>query len=354
MSGARKMAVDPALSEEWKTAKLLYPVYCALARECVIDAVPCAGLERQIENPTEESLQSARLWFSSMDEAIQVHQLRHFLQTNILANREILRLLLLRHLRKPGRTQADRNKTDFLLVQFFSLSVSSHLADTEIDLGYVAQLLQPVLGRFDLTLPQWLAPLEELTRKAQTCSTLHGLLTCRVIEQGRKLKESGGNEFFTPIAMAAFTRFGFLLRRLFFRLMQQDLNAILDGLRVLEARGIKSLDCRKAQFSAYEPMSRLRIICRSWKVMFHAEYASGQPLSLLADLRTVVDAALAKTTNEVPLESSPHARETSYAAAAGAENFSAASSFNNFRELKQDSLPSTSQNPGRDKAVNHD
>ena len=30
--------------------------------------------------------------------------------------------------------------------------------------------------------------------------------------------------------MVAFTRFSFLMRRIFFRLMHQDLNAILDGL----------------------------------------------------------------------------------------------------------------------------
>jgi hypothetical protein len=92
--------------------------------------------------------------------------------------------------------------------------------------------------------------------------------------------------------MVAFTRFSFLMRRVFFRLMHQDLNVILDGLRALEELGIYSLDCRKAQFSADEPVARLRMICQSWKVMFHAEYSSGQPLCILVDLRTAVDAAL--------------------------------------------------------------
>jgi hypothetical protein len=34
------------------------------------------------------------------------------------------------------------------------------------------------------------------------------------------------------------------------------------------------------------------MICHSWKVMFHAEYSSGQPLKMLADLRTVIEEAL--------------------------------------------------------------
>jgi hypothetical protein len=36
------------------------------------------------------------------------------------------------------------------------------------------------------------------------------------------------------------------------------------------------------------------MICQSWKVMFHAEYSTGQPVSMLVDLRAVVEAALAK------------------------------------------------------------
>ena len=99
-------------------------------------------------------------------------------------------------------------------------------------------------------------------------------------------------DYFEPVAMVAFTRFSFLMRRVFFRLMHQDLNTILDGLRELETRGVSTLDCRSAQFSADEPVARLRMICQSWKVMFHAEYSSGQPLRMLVDLRAAVDDAL--------------------------------------------------------------
>ncbi len=74
--------------------------------------------------------------------------------------------------------------------------------------------------------------------------------------------------------------------------MHQDINTILDGLRDLEAQGVTTLDCRKAQFAADEPIGRLRMICLSWKVMFHAEYSAGQPLCILVDLRTAVESAL--------------------------------------------------------------
>src|SRR5205814_9799695 len=113
-----------------------------------------------------------------------------------------------------------------------------------------------------------------------------------IIEQGRETKASRGDRFFQPDTLAAFARFGFLVRRAFFRLMHQDLNEILDGLRELESAGVTTIDCRKAQFAADEPIARLRMICQSWKVMFQAEYSSGQPLCILVDLRTAVESAL--------------------------------------------------------------
>jgi hypothetical protein len=116
-----------------------------------------------------------------------------------------------------------------------------------------------------------------------------------VLEEGRKLKANSGEDYFTPIALVAFARFNFLIRRIFFRLMHDEINAIHDGLHELERRGIRVLDCRRAHFSRNEPVDRLRMICHSWKVMFHAEYSSGQPLKILTDLRMVVTEALSRT-----------------------------------------------------------
>jgi hypothetical protein len=78
--------------------------------------------------------------------------------------------------------------------------------------------------------------------------------------------------------------------------MLTELNGILDGLTELEAKGIETIDCRRAQFSAQEPVVRLRMICQSWKVMFQAEYSSGQPLRMLVDLRASVETALGRKT----------------------------------------------------------
>jgi hypothetical protein len=282
------------LAASWRDARLLYPLYAALGREFVIELPHCGDLEANVDAPPAESVELARQWFLDVDDRIQVHQLRQFLQTTTLAGDDALRTLLLHHLKKAKHSDSDRDKLDFLLVQYFSHSAPSRLDDSDVDLNYVAQTLEPVLGSVDLTVPDWLMPLDAIMQEAEQCRSLKQLLLARTLEKGRKLKTSCGQNYFMPVAMVAFTRFSFLMRRVFFRLMHQDLNAIVDGLRKLDQQGVATLDCRKAQFSAEEPIARLRMICQSWKVMFHAEYSSGQPLNMLVDLRAVVESALAK------------------------------------------------------------
>ena len=305
------------LAAVWQEARQLYPLYSALAREFVIDLPSCADLESNVEAPPQESVELARQWLLELDARIQVHQLRQFLQTTTLASDDDLHTLLLHHLRKPKHTDSDRDKTDFLLVQFFSHCAPSRLEDTDVDLEYVAQMLEPALGTVDLSVPDWVTPLNGLIQAASRCQSLKEMLASQILEKGRKLKTSAGEKYFVPAAMVAFTRFSFLMRRVFFRLMHQDLNAILDGLRELESRGVSTLDCRRAQFSAEEPVARLRMICQSWKVMFHAEYSAGQPLRMLVDLRGVVENALAKNAGAKKQPSSTHARAQAAAAATG-------------------------------------
>jgi hypothetical protein len=315
------MTPTPQLSDlaaEWRDARLLYPLYAALAREFVIDLPAHSDLEAEVDAPSQESVEQARQLFLDMDGRIQVHQLRQFLQTTTIGSDEALRTLLIHHLRRAQHSDSDRDKIDFLLVQFFSHSAPSRLEDADVDAAYVAQTLETVLGPVDQKVPEWLNPLDEVLQTANGCRNLNQLLTSRILEKGRKLKTSCGQKYYEPTAMVSFTRFSFLMRRIFFRLMHQDLNAILDGLRELENRGVETLDCRRAQFSAEEPIARLRMICQSWKVMFHAEYSSGQPVSMLVDLRAVVEAALAKNAKKSAAATKPANATKTRAQAAGA------------------------------------
>ena len=288
---------QPSFEDQAAMFRALQPVYSALVREFVIEISACPvdiddTDNDQTSSPSSDLVERATVWFQQVDAQLQVHQLRQFLQTTPLASEAVLRHLLIHHMQKTAKSASDRDKTDFLLVQYFSLCTPSGLEDSDVDLNYVAQVLEPVLGPLEPELPAWLSPLETIMQSASNCRRLSELLHSGALEQGRKLKTQNAARYFEPSTMVAFTRFSFMIRRIFFRLMHDDLNAIQDGLRELDRRGVSTVDCRRAQFSADEPVARLRMICQSWKVMFHAEYSSGQPLRMLVDLRAAVDDAL--------------------------------------------------------------
>jgi hypothetical protein len=282
------------LPTQWATARRLYPIYFELAREFAIDVKPCPELEAGLDTPEKEIVEQANHWLDKMDELVQVHQLRQFLQTSSLINEQGIESLLDHFLAKPVKTDIIRDKIDFLLVQYFSQLAPSGLTDAEVDLAYVAESLKPVLGAVELKPPVWLNALDRVLESSRRCKSLDDLLHGGILEQGRKAKGLAGDLFYLPVALVAFTRFGYLMRRSFFRLMLGDLNGILDGLTELEEKGVKTIDCRRAQFSAQEPIVRLRVICQSWKVMFQAEYSSGSPLRMLVDLRASVEYALGR------------------------------------------------------------
>jgi hypothetical protein len=284
----------PDLATQWSYACRLYPIYFELAREFAIDVQSNPELEAGVETPGQEVVEQAVRWLDEMDERIQVHQLRQFLQTSAVMNPEGVLVLLQHFLGKTPKSDAIRDKVDFLLVQYFSQLAPTGVDDAEVDLGYVAQTLQPVLGQVELKAPVWLNALDRILETARRCKSLDELLHGGVLEQGRKAKTQAGELYYLPVALTAFTRFGYLMRRAFFRLMLGDLNIILDGLTELDEKGVQTIDCRRAQFSAQEPIIRLRMICQSWKVMFQAEYSSGSPLRMLVDLRASVEHALGR------------------------------------------------------------
>ena len=293
------------LATQWNTARRLYPVYFELAREFAIDVKPCADLEAGVETPGKEAVEQANHWIEQMDNSVRVHQLRQFLQTSSLVTPESLVALLQHFVAKTPKSDAVRDKTDFLLVQYFSQIAPTGVDDAEVDLAYVTQALEPIVGQVDLKPPVWLNSLDRVLESARRCKSLDELLHGGVLEQGRKAKGLAGELFYLPVALVAFTRFGYLMRRAFFRLMLGDLNIILDGLTELEDKGVQTIDCRRAQFSAQEPIIRLRMICQSWKVMFQAEYSSGSPLRMLVDLRASVETALGRGKVEPAVKGTP-------------------------------------------------
>jgi hypothetical protein len=319
------------IAAEWRQARQLYPLYKSLADQFAIDVPVCPEMESPDDNANAITMLPVRHWFNDLDERIEVHQLRHFLQTSPLANEETLRLLGRRVLQRESKKDADRDKLDFLLVQYFAHCVPTGLDDADIDLNYVAEIMEPVLGQITLEKLDWIEPLHQVLSEAQACHSLSEWLEKGLLERGRQIKLGSGDKYFNATAMIAFIRFNFLVRRSFFRLMHTDLEFIQKGLQELEKRGATTVDCRVAQLAEDEPIFTLRQICQSWRELFRAEYSVGQPMKLLVDIRVSVDAALTGKP-AVPINPPPEFRdldqrqpttspEESHAAGADAQEF---------------------------------
>ena len=289
-----------ARQEQWQELRCVFPIYLALAKSLEIE-IPFSAERRALPAKADPELfSSVQTWVNSMDQRVLVHQLRHLLQmTTLNASESGLRALILRHLRKTAKNNTDRDKIDFLLVQYFALCAPPKIYHKHIDLTDAAQVMRPVLGETDATPLAWCEPLEKMIESLRGFRSLRDILKTNFIEQGRRVKESAGGMFYDPSALLAFIRFNFLLRRTLIELMHADLIAIRTGLSQLEVAGIRFLDCQQAGFSSNESVTRIRQAAEEWKQPFQKEYTErtvNQAFDKLLGLRSDVERALEKLT----------------------------------------------------------
>ena len=290
-------------------ARSVFPIYLALAKQLKVE-VPFSQAKRALpEKPEQELFIEVHEWLDSMDIRVQVHQLRHLLQmTTLNASESGLRSLIQRHLRKPKKSNIDRDKIDFLLVQYFALCAPAKIYHKQIELGDVAQVLEPVFGEVDPAPLDWCAPLEQMITSLRGFRSLREILKTNFIEQGRKVKEAAGGMFYDPAALVAFIRFNFLLRRTLIELMHADLIAIRSGLNQLESGSVRIMDCHHFGLSAAEPIAKIRELADEWKQPFQKEYTErsvNQAFDKLLGLRTDVEHALEKAFGKHAESASP-------------------------------------------------
>ncbi|MGC1660185.1 MAG: hypothetical protein WA737_09240 [Candidatus Acidiferrales bacterium] len=278
-------------ASQWNEARLAYPLYAALAAQFQFAALPHPAGELPPVRPTREVFDADLKWLDAIDEKVRAYQIRQLPSEVLNANEPALRAFVQRQLKKPDKTLADRDKIDLLLVQYFALCAPEELYRSEIELADVARVLQPVLAEADATPLEWCAPLDSIYETLESCSSLRDLMEHGLLEQGRLLKDSAGAMFYDPAALVAFCRFNFLLRRAFIRLLHADMSAVKQSVAALEASGVKTVDCRRAGFSAAETTTQLAYYADSWRQPFHKDYTESsvtrtfeQLLALRADL----------------------------------------------------------------------
>ncbi|HEY2352054.1 MAG TPA: hypothetical protein VGH83_06055 [Candidatus Acidoferrum sp.] len=281
---------------QWEEARSVFPIYLALAKQLGIQ-VPFA--QRTLpEAPELELFSQVQTWLDSMDKRVIVYQLRHLLQmTTLNASESGLKSLIERHLRKPTKSHFDRDKIDFLLVQYFALCAPAKIYHKRIEPADVAEVMKPILGDVPPATLVWCEPLEAMIEALHGFRSLREILKTNFIEQGRRVKESAGNMFYDASALLAFIRFNFLLRRTLIELMHADLIAIRAGISQLEAAEVRIVDCHHMGLSAAEPITKVRRLADEWKQPFQKEYTErsvNQAFEKLLGLRADVEASLAK------------------------------------------------------------
>jgi hypothetical protein len=318
---------DGGKQAPWDELRSVFPIYLALAKHLQIE-IPFPQNKRVMPEKADPELHNqVQAWLDSMDVQVQVHQLRHLLQmTTLNASESGLRALIMRHLRKPSKSNTDRDKIDFLLVQYFALCAPAKIYHKQIELTDVAQVMKPVLGEVDCTPLSWCEPLEKMIQSLRTFRSLRDILKTSFIEQGRKVKENAGGMFYDPSAMLAFVRFNFLLRRTLIELMHADLIYIRSGIDHLEHAGAKTIDCQTYGLSSAEPIAKVRQVADEWKQPFQREYnersvsqAFDKLLSLRSDIERTIERVIGKPAESVLAKAEPPAA-TRIPASAGARS----------------------------------
>jgi hypothetical protein len=282
-------------SAQWTQARLAYPLYAALAAQFNLAPLPSPAGELPPIRPTREMFDAVLNFLAAVDEKVRAYQIRQLPPATLNASEESLRAFLQRQLRKPDKVVADRDKIDLLAVQYFALCAPEELYRKDIRLEDVAQVLKPVLPDANGKRLEICEQLDPILKKIGQCESLRDMMEHGLLEQGRLLKESAGAQFYDPAALVAFCRFNFLLRRAFIRMLHADVTAVRHAAIQLEAAGVKTVDCRRAGFSAAETTTQLIYYCENWKQPFHKDYTESsvnrafeQLLALRADLEEAV------------------------------------------------------------------
>ncbi|HEY6971584.1 MAG TPA: hypothetical protein VJA94_20405 [Candidatus Angelobacter sp.] len=276
----------------WRTSRRLYTIYSELNRTFEIGLPLCTELEYPIDRSEPEVIARVRRWLAVMDDKVQTWQLRQLLQSTNLQTEENLRALTCRYLDKESKTDIDRDKIDFLLVQYFAHCAPQSSFEQTIPLSDVARVLEPILNVVPQKFPEWTADIDQKLETLNQCNSLEELQKSNALVDVRELKLSLGEHYLDVPALVAFTRFNFLARRAFFRAMHLDLHAIRVSLGQLEGRGVTTLDCRDAGLTELESLEHVRHVIHQWKTPFRAPYSGGNSFQPLVALRHALERVL--------------------------------------------------------------
>jgi hypothetical protein len=288
------------ITDNWKRACSIYPVYMEISKRFELGLRSCSDLESPEAHDAHsgaDALVSAEKWFRQADQKIEVHHIRELLSVAALGE-EVLQAILARHLGKEPKNDFDRDKIDFLLVQYLAQCLPATVSAHELSLEQAAEVLKPILGQASQPVP--IAGLEACISDLRQCTGLGNFMDHMILERGRALKVAGREKPFDPTALVAFTRFSFLVRLGSIRLVHEDLLSLEEDLKSLESAGVKSVDCSGADRTTHESLGAIRKLAEKWKHFFPGKYSRNywfnEVISVEACVKQALEQAIARKT----------------------------------------------------------
>ncbi len=284
-------------SSDWDEARLAYPIYAALGKQLRMGSLPFENSFSVPDNPSPEVRARLLQWLDEVDANAKAYQIRQLPLAIFNHSEPALRALSQRHLRKAVKTDVDRDKIDFLLVQYFALCAPESMYHQDITPEDAKSVLKPVIPNAEARTPQWCEALDTIIDHLKNADSLRALLQTGYLKESRGLKESAGEKFYQPESLLTFTRFNFLMRRNFIRLLHCDQKAVARAIDQLEQAEVRTVDCSRAGLSASESTAQVRQFVQGWRPQSHLDYSEGavvrsfeQLFALRADLEEAVRA----------------------------------------------------------------
>jgi hypothetical protein len=288
------------ITDNWKRACSIYPVYTELSQRSKLGLSACPDMESQESHDAHtgaDALVRAEKWFRQADQAIEVHHIRELLSVTTLGE-EVLQAILARHLGKEPKNDSDRDKIDFLLVQYLAQCLPAGVSAHELSLEQAAEVLKPLLGEASKPVP--IAGLEACIDDLRKCGSLGDFMDHMILERGRALKVAGREKPFDPTSLIAFARFSFLVRLGSIRLVHEDLLSLAEDLKKLESAGVKTVNCTNADRTSHESLGAIRKLAEKWKHFFPGKYSRNywfnEVISVEACVKQALEAAAGKKT----------------------------------------------------------
>lgn len=311
----------PRLTEiaaEWREARRIYPIYAALISRFELPLKSCKQLDSPVDSADDESTAAIREWLKGADEAVDALQLRQILQSTRLGSEASIRSLAQRYLAKSDAAETYRDRIEFLLSQYFSLHAPATAARGAVKHEDVSKVLEPIMGPAKAAPPAWLKELDELLGRLEKFRSLRDFLTGGALEQGRVLKSRYSGEFLQPAVLASITRYNFLVRLNFIRLLHHDLERIQKVTKDLQHRGVKEIDCSAAGLSKTATPDEVLKFAANWKAIFRKDYSERQVATSVVKILDACEQKLRSTPEPEPAPELKSKEEPTAMAAAAA------------------------------------